>query len=86
MDVQSGLRVSTVLLSISMAHVCVCVCVYFSGILSGGSRGGLLPRQRVHRWFAADAGTDLIFHENDPGRTYRIQVSEHPVLHSNWSE
>lgn len=32
--------------------------VCFSGVLSGGSGGGLLPRQCIHRRLAAYAGND----------------------------
>ena len=53
---RSGLQMSSVLLSINTTHLKTNVCV--SGILSGGSRGGLLPRQCIHRWSAAYAGND----------------------------
>lgn len=37
----------------------MCVCVYSSGILPGGSRGGILSRKCVHCWSAANAGNGL---------------------------
>lgn len=37
--------------------LCVCILFFlFSGVLSGGSRGGLLPGQRIHCWIASNAG------------------------------
>lgn len=56
---------SSVPLSMNMEHSKSNLYV-FSGVLSGGSRGGLLPRQRIHRRSAAYAGNDQIFQQNDP--------------------